>query len=60
MLPQQAAAWPDSLGKSFIWLMRHSFLEEVDWITNFNPRGEGDQGYFGQLLAVGRVWDEKG
>lgn len=34
MLPEQAAAWPDSLGESFLWLMVHSFLEEVDWLTN--------------------------
>ena len=33
-LPKQAAAPPDGPGETFIWLIKHSFLEEANWIIS--------------------------
>lgn len=34
LLLRQAATLPDGPGESFIWLIKHSFLEELNWIIS--------------------------
>ncbi|KAK4823887.1 hypothetical protein QYF61_007835 [Mycteria americana] len=64
LLPKQAAAPSDGPGESFIWLIKHSFLEEAGWIISIiqGLRWERESrdiwGYTHQTRASGMKKDD--